>query len=263
MEQSIKTIEDIKKTGVFSTDKYDNIMNETLRVLLENKDSFSEKNMGITDTPISPAMFLDNDTPVCLTDEVINKINNIVKVINNPDTAKEYSFLIVGKTFMDGDEKNYIIYDIIDCTKGVELSNRETNIDNDKLNIELKKAIAKGCDFISISHTHPRISEEEIRKTVAFYLPDEIREKEHIRLGGLNVSLQDLISYQKVYEWMKKHYPYVKTCQTIIMNNGEVAMLSKNDEGLLERFTEFYDLDMNSVKSIEVSRINKNEGKML
>ena len=72
------------------------------------------------------------------------------------------------------------------------------------------------------------------------------------------------MSYENVYQWMKNNYPQIKACQTIIMYNGEVVMLSKNACGYLERFTSFYDLNMNLVDSIIISRIdsknNKNKG---
>lgn len=50
---------------------------------------------------------------------------------------------------------------IIDCTLYNEnLSNRETKIDNDRLNDVVQSAIKNGYDFISIGHTHPNIPNE-------------------------------------------------------------------------------------------------------
>jgi len=57
-------------------------------------------------------------------------------------------------------------------------------------------------------------------------LSDEVREEEYIREAGLNLSLQDFISYEGLYQFFIKK-PNIKTAQTVIMYNGEMVMLSK------------------------------------
>lgn len=62
--------------------------------------------------------------------------------------------------------------------------------------------------------------------TIANYLSDDVRDSEYIREAGLNLSLQDFVSYDSLYQHFAKKLN-IRTAQTVIMFNGEVVMVSK------------------------------------
>ena len=224
----VKSLEDVKKIGLFGNSNFDNIINNSMKVLQNNFELVSKRNMDICDTPISPMALDDDYTPVLFTSKVMLYYKKLVELINFPETAKEYSFVILGKSGTIGGEKCYLIDKIIDCnTHDENLSNRETKIDQEKLNQIVQYGLRNGYDFISIGHTHPNIPMDERKTTIANYLSNEIKENEFIRDAGLNLSLQDFISYDDLYQYFKNN-PNIKTAQTIIMYNGEIAMISKN-----------------------------------
>lgn len=232
----IKSLEDVKQSGLFSDHNFDNIINETLQVLNQNSELLSTRNMDITDCPISPMAIADDYTPILFSKEVMDEYYKIVKMINNPETAYEYSFVLLGKKGKIAGEDCYVIDKIIDCnSKDSMLCNRITKIDEEKLNASIRYALQNGYNFISLGHTHPRISQEESEMTIANYLTAEVKEKEYIRASGLNLSLQDFISYESLYQYLL-NYPTITTGQTVIMFNGEIAMINKNASSL-KRFT--------------------------
>ena len=248
----MKTIEEVKNSDVYVSNQYDALL-ESVDSLLKNNSFLS--NLDFTDTPISPLTMVSDETPICLADNVIEKIKSIMTLINNPQTAFEYSYVILGKKFCEKGVLSYIIYDILDCTKNDNLSNRITEIDNNKLNKIVSYGLQNGCDYISICHTHPKISEEVAKTTLAYYLSKELKEKESIREAGLNLSIQDLVSYQSLLEWKQKANLNIEVCQTILMFNGEISMISKNEKGY-RRYINFYDLDMNRINDFVVPTID-------
>ena len=173
-------------------------------------------------------MTLEDDyTPMLFLPEVTDAYKKLVAMINVPATAKEYSFILLGKSGILQGEKCYLIDQMIDCNaKDSDLSNRVTRMDDQKLNQTISFALQHGYDFISIGHTHPAIPEKEKLITIANFLSAEMKEKEYIREPGLNLSLQDFISYESLYQYFEKN-PNIKTAQTVIMFNGEMAMISK------------------------------------
>lgn len=64
--------------------------------------------------------------------------------------------------------------------------------------------LQNGYDYISMGHTHPNIPKEERTTTIANYLSDEVRDSEYIREAGLNLSLQDFVSYESLYQYFTK-----------------------------------------------------------
>lgn len=72
---------------------------------------------------------------------------------------------------------------------------------------------------------------EERVATVASSLSDEVKSSEYIRDAGLNLSLQDFVSYESLYQYFANN-PNIKTAQTVIMYNGEMAMVSKTGDSL-------------------------------
>lgn len=230
--KEIKTLSDIKESKLLGKSNFDSVINMSMQVLSENPKLVDERDMDIGDTPISP-MCLDGDlTPIIFSQEVMDAYKMYVEIINNPETAKEYSFVLLGKLSIFNGEKCYIVDKIVDCSvKDSDLSSRVTKKDADKINDTIQNALKDGYNFISIGHTHPNVPEEERTTTVASYLPSEVIDSEYIREPGLNLSLQDIISYEYLYEYFLNN-SNIRTAQTVIMFNGEIAMVSKVEENL-------------------------------
>ena len=83
------------------------------------------------------------------------------------------------------------------------------------------------------------VSDLDKQTTLASYLSDDVRKSEYIREPGLNLSLQDFVSYEALYQYFLS-LPNIKTCQTVIMYNGEMAMFSKQNNEL-KRFAVIMD----------------------
>ncbi len=223
-----KTIEDVKNNGLFGNSDYDYIMQQSMEVLKNHSGIFKGRNMDIGDTPISPMSIEDDLTPILLSKNVMDSYRKLVEMINTPSTAKEYSYVLLGKKASIGNMECYLVDKIVDCNLETEgLSDRETHIDNDKLNETIKCAIKNGYNFISLGHTHPNIPESERRATLTAFLPEDVKEHEYIRDAGLNLSLQDFVNYDSLYKYFINN-PNIRTCQTVIMYNGEIAMINKS-----------------------------------
>lgn len=236
----IRTLSDVKTSNLFGTSNFDTIINNSIQVLSDNPELVSRRNMDIGDTPISPMALDDNYTPMLFSSEVMASYKKLVDVINIPETAKEYSFVLLGKSGTLGGQKCYLIDQIIDCNSHESgLSSRVTKMDEQKLNQAVQFALQNGYDFISIGHTHPNIPEEERITTITNYLSNEVRDSEYIREAGLNLSLQDFVSYESLYQYFAKN-PNIRTAQTVIMFNGEMAMVSKTGS-LLNRMAVLMD----------------------
>lgn len=228
----IRTLSDVKQSGLLGTSNFDSIINNSMQVLSENPELVSQRGMDIGDTPISPMALDDDYTPMLFTPEVMASYKRLVDIINVPETAKEYSFVLLGKSGTLDGQKCYLIDQMIDCNSHEsDLSSRVTKIDEEKLNKSVQFALQNGYDFISIGHTHPNIPEEERTTTIANYLSDKVKDSEYIRKAGLNLSLQDFVSYESLYQYFVKN-PNIRTAQTVIMFNGEIAMVSKTGSKL-------------------------------
>ena len=236
----IKTLADVKQSGIFGTSNFDNIINASMQVLNEQPELISERNMDISDTPISPMTLADDYTPILFSQEAMLTYKKLVEIINIPGTAKEYSFVLLGKSGILSGQKCYLVDQIVDCTsQESDLSSRVTQMDQEKLNQVVQTALRSGYDFISIGHTHPNIPQEERTTTIANYLSDDVKDSEYIRAAGLNLSLQDFVSYESLYQYFLKNQN-IRTAQTVIMFNGEMVMVSKVGHSL-SRFTVLMD----------------------
>lgn len=147
---------------------------------------------------------------------------------------------MLGKPVTFAGEKCYYVDRIVDCNSSIDnLSSRETKMDEKKLNDAVNFGRTNGYDFYSLSHTHPTVSDIDKQTTLASYLPDEVKENEYIREAGLNLSLQDFVSYEALYQYFQSN-PNIRTCQTVIMFNGEMVMFSKQSDEL-KRFAVIID----------------------
>ena len=228
----IKTIEDVKERNILGSSNFDEIMNASMKALEERPDLVSERGMDIGDTPISPMLLESDYTPIILSANVMPTVNEMVEKINVPETAKEYMFVLLGRKATLNENPCYLIDQMVDCTsQDGELSNRMTQIDQEKIGQTLRTALANGYDFISIGHTHPNIPQDERKTTIASCLPDDVRRNEYIREPGLNLSLSDFAQYDYIFHLLESS-PNIKTAMTVIMFNGEMTMVSREGESL-------------------------------
>lgn len=239
--------------NIFNSNRYEKIISESIKAISNNN---LNDRLDITDIPISPSSLKDDTTLVFLSEEVSKEYMKLVQMINSEDSAKEYALVLIGKTGTSEEEKICYVEKIFYCgTK--DLNSRSVSYDNDKLNEILNYATSNGYNFISLAHTHPKISEEERKITVANLLSDELKKQEGIREVGLNISLQDFVTYETLYQFYKNN-PNIKTCQTIIMYNGELVMFGKeNDE--IKRFIDIYNMYTN--EPVYVSSPERNSKK--
>ena len=105
----IKTIEDVKNSNLFGNSNYNHIMEESMKVLSDNISQFASRNMDVGDTPISPVSMNDDFTPILLSDEVMQEYKRLIALINTPETAKEYSYVLLGKSASFAGEKCYFV----------------------------------------------------------------------------------------------------------------------------------------------------------
>ena len=221
----------------FLNDKYNDLLSEVNAILMMQE--VQEKSLDISDTPISPMSLNDCFENVFLSKEVISEYESVVSRINKSETALEYAYLLVGRK----DESGNIIIDFIfDVGKQDSTNNRSVEYDNSRLSNIIDVMSKNGCNFMCICHTHPLISYEERKKTISNYLSEELLEKECIREVGLNLSLQDLMSFKGFFDQMKKWKPDVECASTVVMYNGEIAMFRIKD-GELCRYINIYDLE--------------------
>lgn len=188
--------------------------------------------MDVSDTPNSPVSMDDDFTPVLLTDSVMQEYKKLITLINNPETAKEYFLVLLGKSASFAGEKCYFVDRIVDCNSSIDnLSSRETKMDEKNLMMQLILVELTVMIFYSLCHTHAIVSDIDKQTTLASYLPDEVKENEYIREAGLNLSLQDFVSYEALCQYFQSNLN-IRTCQTVIMFNGEMVMFSKQNNEL-------------------------------
>ena len=237
--QDIKIREDLKKSNIL-----------TIPV---------DEGMDITETPISPFNIKDDQIEIFLSEEVTKEYNKLVKMINEPSTALEYPIVLLGKHKEADGIRFYFVDKLYYCyNQDQKLSSRVVYYDQSKLNEIINYANQNGYNFVSLAHTHPNISQEEKANTIAGNLSDEIKEQFKIREAGLNLSFQDLIQYESLYEYYKDN-PNIRTFETIIMYNGEIAMFGKHNEKY-KKIVNIYDgLTFENIKTATNKQIiNKN-----
>lgn len=254
----MKTIQEYRNSNVY---------NERLEdVITNSNDIINEKfigsNIDITDTPIPVTMFDNDSNDVYFSISSSKEYNDLVGKINSlGESSKEYSFLLIGK-FVDGEDGTYYIIDHLLDISGSNLSNRITSVDTNKLQAYIEWAISNNYDLISFGHTHPLISDDEKNTTIARYMDSEFKDFYDVREPGLNLSLQDLISYDSLYEQINNIYPnkFKHILDTIIMFNGEICMIEK-DSNFYKRFTNMYVTSINKDNEIDYDKVEVLEKK--
>lgn len=221
-------------------ESYEKYIKKVKEIIKEN--SLEDKGLSITDTPLSPMLLKDDNLPIMLMPTVGKKYKEIVSLINdeNKATALEYGFILLGKVGNLKDIDCCVIYEMIECSEQ-NLNNKSIVYSQEKINEAQRIMIEKGYNFISLAHTHPKTKPSIQSNMLASYLPEDIKQNELIRETGLNISLQDIISYKDgVYEPYKES-SQILTSSTIIMFNGEIVMFSIRN-GELVRYVDITDL---------------------
>lgn len=248
----MKTIQEYRSSSIYNENLED--------IVTTSNDIINEKlngtNIDITDTPIPVTIFNSNGDDVYFSITSSKKYKDLVSKISSLGaTSKEYSFLLIGKSINSDDGTYYIIDHLLDVS-GNNLSNRLTSVDTNKLQKYIEWAVKNNYDLISFGHTHPLTSEEERKTTIANYMDSSFKEYNDIREPGLNVSLQDLVSYDSLYEQISRIYPnkFKHVLDTIIMFNGEICMIEK-DSGFYKRLTNIYITKLNKNDEIDYENV--------
>lgn len=237
----------IKEKLLFLEDKYDLLIEESIRIISDKKSEFQNRNIDIGDTPISPMSLNDNNNYVFLSKEVSEEYKNIVSNLQKPDTALEYAYLLVGIKDFNNNIKIEFIFDV---SKESSINNRTVEYDNEKINKIINSMRSVGCNFFSICHTHPLIPLKERKSTIANYLALDTLERECIRNPGLNLSLQDIIGYNILNQQIKNWDSSISFCSTVIMYNGEIVIFEIENEKIM-RYVNIFDENTN--KKLPVS----------
>ncbi len=179
----------------------------------------NNSNFSISDIPLSIHSLPNNDEEVIVSKKIYDCYNEFFKRINNPLTASEIPFFLLGNRYLiDGKSLIYfedIIYDLNEAICDYHVQNNVSKfqqlLQDSKYNI------------ISIGHTHGNVSNKD--HTLAYLAPSNLISKYQIRDTGLNISVADywqLLAYEQIAQNQKE----VK--QTILMYNEEVITISND-----------------------------------
>ena len=75
----LKTLSDVRQSGIFGTSNFDNIINASMQVLRKRPELISERSMDISDTPISPMSLDDDYTPILFSQEAMLTYKKLVE----------------------------------------------------------------------------------------------------------------------------------------------------------------------------------------
>ena len=156
---------------------------------LENDSSHE-----ISDIPLSPISISSNEEKIVLSEKVFETYRQLVGRINNPQTAQEVPFLLLGKNKTIDNEECIVFEDIVFSNNNFD-SLKDTSVSIDE---ELFKNYASSSDYdvISIGHTHGNVEEQIKNNSLARKLSSNIKDKYAIRDTGLNVSVSDIWQHE-------------------------------------------------------------------
>lgn len=219
---------------------------------LENDSSHE-----ISDIPLSPITISSNEEKVVLSEKVYEIYKQLVSRINNPQTAQEVPFLLLGRNKIVDNEECIVFEDIISSNTNVD-SLKDTSVSIDE---ELFKKYASSSDYdvISIGHTHGNVEEQIKNNSLARKLSSEVKDKYAIRDTGLNVSVSDIWQHE-AFKQIASQLGNKRVMQTIIMFNGDIVVIndkniSKSSHIIAEKDNEMIDVSIfESEKSNKVVR---------
>ena len=216
---------------------------------LANNSSFE-----ISDIPLSPIIIANNEEKVLLSEKVYEIYKELVNRINNPHTAQEIPFLLLGKNEIINNEDYIVFEDIVFPNTNLE-SLKDTSVSIDE---ELFKKFVSFSDYsvISIGHTHGNTSEDIKNNSLARNLSNEIKEKYAIRDTGLNVSVSDIWQHE-AFKQIVNNLGNKAIMQTIIMYNGDIVVINDKNISKSGRIIANKDNEMVDVSVFESEKSNK------
>lgn len=219
---------------------------------LENDPSYE-----ISDIPLSPITISSNEEKVVLSEKIYETYKQLVSRINNPLTAQEVSFLLLGRNKIIDDEEYIVFEDIVFSNTNAD-SLKDTSVSIDE---ELFKNYVSSSDYdvISIGHTHGNVGEQIKNNSLARKLSSDIKDKYAIRDTGLNVSVSDIWQHE-AFKQIASQLGNKRVMQTIIMFNGDIVVIndkniSKSSHVIAEKDNDMIDVSVfDSEKSSKVVR---------
>lgn len=184
----------------------------------------NREGLEVSDIPISPTSMGDSGDKVVVSPKVYETYMQFVGRINNPQTAQEIPFILLGNRKEINGESYVVIEDIIYDMQRVK---SETHVTGDEKTFR-KLMTDSNYSVVSIGHTHGNVNEETKNNTLARTLREDLRSKYDIRDTGLNISIADIWQHEAFVQIGKKLAPQKEIMQTVIMFNGDMVMINPN-----------------------------------
>ena len=217
----------------------------------------NDSSREISDIPLSPITISSNEEKVVLSEKVYETYKQLVSRINNPQTAQEVPFLLLGRNKIVDNEEYIVFEDIIFPNTNVDfLKDTSVSIDEELLK---KYASSSNYDVISIGHTQGNVEEQIKNNSSARKLSSEVKDRYAIRDTGLNVSVSDIWQHE-AFKQIASQLGTKRVMQTIIMYNGDIVVIndkniSKSSYVIAEKDNEMIDVSVfESEKSNKVVR---------
>lgn len=178
----------------------------------------------VSDIPLSPTIMGESSDKVIISPKVYYAYSQFVNRINNPETAQEIPFILVGNRKNINGESYVVMEDII-----VDLEKAESELHAHDDEETFRKLMSSDqYSVVSIGHTHGNVKEELKSNSLTRTLSDDIKEKYGIRDTGLNISIADIWQHEAFIEIAKELAPAKEIMQTVIMYNGDMIMINPN-----------------------------------
>ena len=183
-------------------------------------ESMSDK--CVSDIPLSPTLIQDSGMDIVITEQVYEQYKELIRK-SNSGLPVEIPFILLGKK-KDIDGKNKVVFEKLLYGFTDESQLRDNSV-------SLEQSIFDDCtnggyEIISIGHTHPNVSDERKKETLANNLSSELKEKYQIRDVGLNISVADIWQQEYWKDRAKGNGFNGQILQTVIMYNGDIIVIS-------------------------------------
>ena len=201
----------------------------------------------VSDIPLSPILIPDSGMDIVITEQVYEQYKELVQKANL-DLPVEIPFILLGnKKEIDGKDK--VIFDKLQYGFSDENQLRDNSVSLDQAIFDTN--VNAGYGVVSIGHTHPNVTEERKKKTLANNLSSELKEKYQIRDVGLNISVADIWQQEYWKDRAKGNGFNGQVLQTIIMYNGDMIVIS--DESISKSNNILAYTTNNTVESISTA----------
>jgi hypothetical protein len=196
----------------------DDIVREQELLTFEDKSSI----------PIPVESLEEGSLEIEIKPEISDIISAYTEIINNPETALEFPFLLSGKQSPRGEITTFSpLYSNIENLKNKEILMSDYSKELSKKVSESKK---QDQDILVLGHTHPKPTKQNSETLLTNKLSPQIKEKYHIKELGLNLSLQDLYQLAYFEQAIKGTVKEgTKAMMCVIMFNGDSTYLYIED----------------------------------